>query len=357
MTALGKSGVLQSGRLEGAYKSCSLQARPRASRQAARSPVQALAAPSRQRQLSQERRSLENSLPPAQFVQSTGTSVDAVRHRPDGNRGISLQAASDAVGEAWRNYSRRVETDPVPTKAMTSLVGFMLGDFLAQRIEGRPFNPLRCLRLGGYGLTVDGPIGHMWYKILDKFVYPNDPQCNAAVLLKTAADQLLWAPVMTCVYFAFLRTAEGHPELIMSTIQAKLVQTVVANYVLWPAAHFINFKFVPTQHRILYNNVVSIFWNAFLSTLSHAPTIEPNSFMESFQQYADTLPEPLHERAAEFVDSIYKTSLPLHERAAEFAESLKLPLGTDLTKLKLPSSIKVSPTRVHPESFWFDNWD
>lgn len=31
--------------------------------------------------------------------------------------------------------------------------------------------------------------------------------------------------------------------------------------------------------------------------------------------------------------------------------------GSDLTKLKLPSSIKVSPTRVHPESFWFDNWD
>lgn len=32
----------------------------------------------------------------------------------------------------------------------------------------------------------------------------------------------------------------------------------MANYVLWPAAHFINFKFVPTQHRILYNNVVSV---------------------------------------------------------------------------------------------------
>ena len=77
----------------------------------------------------------------------------------------------------------------------------------------------RCLRLGSYGLTVDGPIGHAWYKLLDKYVYPNDPQCNAAVLLKTAADQIAWAPVMTCVYFAFLRTLEGHPELIMSTIQ------------------------------------------------------------------------------------------------------------------------------------------
>lgn len=80
------------------------------------------------------------------------------------------------------------------------------------------------------------------------------------------------------------------------------------------------------QHRILYNNVVSIFWNAFLSTLSHAPTIEPTSFMDSFQQYADNLPAPLHERAAEFADSIYKSSRPLHERAAEFADALKLPL-------------------------------
>lgn len=77
----------------------------------------------------------------------------------------------------------------------------------------------RCLRLGSYGLTIDGPIGHAWYKLLDKYVYPNDPQCNAAVLLKTAADQIVWAPIMTCVYFAFLRTLEGHPELIVSTIQ------------------------------------------------------------------------------------------------------------------------------------------
>ena len=34
--------------------------------------------------------------------------------------------------------------------------------------------------------------------------------------------------------------------------------TIVANYVLWPAAHFVNFRFVPTEHRILYNNCVSV---------------------------------------------------------------------------------------------------
>lgn len=33
--------------------------------------------------------------------------------------------------------------------------------------------------------------------------------------------------------------------------QDKLVKTIVANYILWPGAHFINFRFVPSEHRIL----------------------------------------------------------------------------------------------------------
>ena len=55
----------------------------------------------------------------------------------------------------------------------------------------------RCLRLSLYGLLIDGPIGHQWYKLLDKHVFPRAPTSLRAVLTKTAADQLLWAPVMT----------------------------------------------------------------------------------------------------------------------------------------------------------------
>jgi Mpv17 / PMP22 family len=39
--------------------------------------------------------------------------------------------------------------------------------------------------------------------------------------------------------------------LIVSHVQDKLVKTIVANYILWPGAHFINFRFVPSEHRIL----------------------------------------------------------------------------------------------------------
>ena len=85
-------------------------------------------------------------------------------------------------------------------------------------LTGEPFSPLRMLRLGTYGLLIDGPIGHAWYKFLDRVVYPDKPQSTAAVLIKTAADQLIWAPIMTVVFFALLKTLEGHPELIAATV-------------------------------------------------------------------------------------------------------------------------------------------
>ena len=77
--------------------------------------------------------------------------------------------------------------------------------------------------------------------------------------------------------------------------------------------------------RVLYNNVISVFWNAFLSTLSHAPTIEPTNMMDFFNQQVDHLPAPLHERAAEFAESLYRGSRPLHEQAALFGENMRLP--------------------------------
>jgi hypothetical protein len=49
------------------------------------------------------------------------------------------------------------------------------------------------------------------------------------------------------VYFAVIKTWEGHPELIMATLTSKFGPTLAANYVIWPIAHLINFRFVPSE--------------------------------------------------------------------------------------------------------------
>lgn len=90
------------------------------------------------------------------------------------------------------------------------------------RMPQSPPPPLvcrRCLRLALYGLCLDGPLGHAWYRLLDRAVLPEAPTSTPAVLAKTAADQLVWGPAMCCLFFAFLKTLEGHPELALPTIQ------------------------------------------------------------------------------------------------------------------------------------------
>lgn len=38
----------------------------------------------------------------------------------------------------------------------------------------------------------------------------------------------------------------------------------------WPAAHIINFRFIPSSQRILYINTIQVGYNAFLSTMQAA---------------------------------------------------------------------------------------
>ena len=44
-----------------------------------------------------------------------------------------------------------------------------------------------------------------------------------------------------------LTVLQGTPALIIPTIKAKLVKTLLANYAMWPLAHIINFKFIPSS--------------------------------------------------------------------------------------------------------------
>lgn len=180
----------------------------------------------------------------------------------------SASTLRDVLLPVLDSYQRALREHPVATKAVTSLVGFAIGDRIAQSIgSSTSFDVLRFVRMSLYGVMIDGPVGHYFYQFLDTKIYPNDPKCTQAVLAKTAIDQCIWAPIMTCVFLAFLTTLEGHPDvgMISSVIQAKLVPIMLANFTVWPLAHLVNFRFVPPEQRILFNNVVAIAWTTYLS--------------------------------------------------------------------------------------------
>jgi len=175
----------------------------------------------------------------------------------------------NVFADFWAGYNELLADKPIMVKSATSFFGFMIGDICAQTIMGGAYDPFRTARLTAFGVLMDGPIGHCWYSTLDKNVMPEDPKSTKAIIMKTGLDQLVWAPFFSCVFFTFIRTLEGHPEAALSTIQSQLVPTIVANYALWPLAHLINFRFVPSEQRILYINFVQILWTSYLSNLAN----------------------------------------------------------------------------------------
>jgi protein Mpv17 len=56
---------------------------------------------------------------------------------------------------------------------------------------------------------------------------------------------------MTAVYFAAVTLLEGRPSAVGATIAEKFWPTLAANWLVWPLAHLINFRFVPAPYRIL----------------------------------------------------------------------------------------------------------
>lgn len=193
--------------------------------------------------------------------------------------------------------------DPVQ-KAVNSGMGFIVGDILAQRLTGEAFDAVRSLELGLYGTLLDGPIKHMFKKTVDRAVGTG----TRAKLAKAVADNAIWMPVSTCLFFAVLKLAQGQPEEIVSSCQDKMLSMAVANHVLWPLAKFVNAKLVPKEHQPVANKVVQVVWSAWLSTLGHAPSVVDLADTANVHQLADT--------ASNLVDKFVPVSFQDHVHTA-----------------------------------------
>lgn len=166
-------------------------------------------------------------------------------------------------------YLRVLDEKPLVTKQWTSLSGFVLGDILAQLLTEPEFLVSRTLTLAAYGFFIDAVAGHHFYEWLDKNIEPGRAKTSKAVGKKIAIDQLIYAPIFTCVLYAYLSTVQGDFSGIPVVLSDKVVPTLMANYAVWPLAHALNFYYVPTEQRILYNNFIAVCWTTWLSCLAH----------------------------------------------------------------------------------------
>lgn len=146
---------------------------------------------------------------------------------------------------------------------MLLCVGDVGAQFLVERRHPRDFDVQRTATFGVMGLVFIGPSLKTWYQILDKVVGTSG---KTVAVKKVFLDQAFFAPILIFGFFSVLGVLQRKSvEDIKSKIEQDYVEVVKAGWMIWPAAQLVNFYFTPPQHRILFVNTVSLFWNTYLA--------------------------------------------------------------------------------------------
>ncbi|MCJ1403657.1 Protein required for ethanol metabolism [Xylographa trunciseda] len=167
-----------------------------------------------------------------------------------------------------RWYQARLASRPLLTQSITTAVLFATGDVLAQQavedVGLDKHNLARTGRMALYGGAVFGPAATTWYKVLQSRI--NFRSQTGTIVARVLADQTIFASTNLFVFLSTMAVLEGSDP--KAKLKSTYVEALKKNWMVWPGVQFVNFRYVPLEHRVMVVNVVSIGWNCYLSYLN-----------------------------------------------------------------------------------------
>lgn len=167
---------------------------------------------------------------------------------------------------AWNLYARVMRDHPAKTQLITTATVMLSGDLISQKVLERrsSIDVPRAARFFVMGIAFVGPALRVWYFTLERIVGSSGGR--ALVIKKVFLDQALFTPVFLPSFLVTLGALQRRSwESIKQTVRADYLPILKANYVLWPAAQLINFRFVPLSYRVPFASCVALFWNTYLA--------------------------------------------------------------------------------------------
>lgn len=165
-----------------------------------------------------------------------------------------------------------IDRHPLISKSLAMGVTYGLADVAAQVVAGDP-SPLldrarRSLALVGVGCFAVGPLLAFWFDLLEWLIPGRTPK---AIAMRTALDQAIEVPVMIAIIFTLSSLAEGHTlAFCLCKVQDKLLSTWRDCVGVWAPVQLINQGLVPLKYRVAFQALISFFWDAYLSFVSHS---------------------------------------------------------------------------------------
>ncbi|XP_052417788.1 peroxisomal membrane protein 2 isoform X3 [Carassius gibelio] len=182
---------------------------------------------------------------------------------------------SSFLRRVLQQYLSLLKKYPVITKSVTSgflsAVGNLLSQALEYRKNSKENSPKKKISFLGplhyaiFGLFITGPVSHYIYQLLEVLLPTTVPYCLIKRLL---LERLIFAPAFLLLFYVVMNALEGKT---LTDVQNKLKTSywpaMKMNWKVWTPFQFININYVPVQFRVLFANLVALFWYAYLASV------------------------------------------------------------------------------------------
>jgi protein Mpv17 len=193
----------------------------------------------------------------------------------------AFEISPAAANKAWDWYKSMLVAQPLLTKSLTSSGIMTVSDAICQQMnlgsgqagekKQQSLDFTRIVQVAITGFSYSGPLTHLWYGTLEKIVKIQDPLIG--LIARIILDAIIFSPVTVSGYFTVRSILEGSGfQGAREKLNTRFVSTLVGAWKFWPLANIINFGLIPLEFRVLYVNVLSIFWTGYLSYVNAQKT-------------------------------------------------------------------------------------
>lgn len=157
---------------------------------------------------------------------------------------------------------------PLLRASLTSGVLYSIGDITTQiDSETERIDFKRVARFALTGSLLHGPYFLYGFRALDS-KFPGSSLQTA--LSKAFLGQVFLFPPFVSLLLTFTSVLEGSlAEFLNQDFKDKFININKNGLIVWPIANIINFRYIPSQYRVLYVNVIGLGWNTYLSFATH----------------------------------------------------------------------------------------
>ncbi|XP_071053207.1 mpv17-like protein 2 [Onthophagus taurus] len=158
------------------------------------------------------------------------------------------------------------------TNIVSSVILMQLGDMIQQEVElhigtlEKRYDYGRMFRMATTGIGY-GVLHHYFYTNLDK-LWPKPIMSHT--IKKVVCDQVSMSPFCIVYFFYCAGILEGKNIYeCTEELKEKFMNVYLLDCVVWPPSQYVNFLYVPVKYQVIYINVVTMFYDIFLSYIKH----------------------------------------------------------------------------------------